>query len=444
MWHAFWNFLDNGLFGPHTRRDTFGAALLRFLRYPYAILRDLVGGELNLRATGLVYATLLALIPALALSFAVLTAFGAHRDLEPLVLEFFRPLGDAAPRITERLMNFAENVRAGLVGVVGLALLLWTLVGTVKKMEDSFNFVWRVERARSLARRIGEYVALLIIGPLVIAAVLAFTKLALDSVASHTRQELAPAAELLRLMFAVAPYAIVTVLFTAMYLILPNTRVRLKPALIGGLAAGIVWAFTGKLFTALVIYTSRLTLVYAGFAIVVALLVWTYLGWLILLAGAQLAFYIQYPNYLRIGHSPLRLSHSEQERLALDVMLRVGQSHHRGAKPWTMEAISHGLTLPGVAVTRVVEALEEAGLLRVTDGDELYPARELAGITLEQIIDAVRSRGTHRVPHAAVSAQGVQALQAQIESAWRGACGGRTLADLVATDPEPEPHARPL
>ena len=81
MWQKFWNLLDHSLFGPHTRGGTPGAALLRFLRYPFAIIRDLVGGELNLRATGLVYATLLALIPAVALSFAVLKAFGAHRAL---------------------------------------------------------------------------------------------------------------------------------------------------------------------------------------------------------------------------------------------------------------------------------------------------------------------------------------------------------------------------
>ena len=95
--------LDRALFGPHTLGDDLFARALRVLRFPYAILRDLLGGELTLRATGLVYATLLALIPLIALSFAVLKAIGAHRELEPFLLEFFRPVGDAGVQITHRL-----------------------------------------------------------------------------------------------------------------------------------------------------------------------------------------------------------------------------------------------------------------------------------------------------------------------------------------------------
>ena len=144
MWQQFWKLLDHALFGPHTLRRTRWRDCCACCAIPTPSLRDLIGGELNLRATGLVYATLLALIPLIALSFAVLKAFGAHREMEPFLLEFFRPVGDAGPQIVHRLMEFAENVRGGLVGVVGLALLLWTLVGTVKKVEDSMNFVWRV------------------------------------------------------------------------------------------------------------------------------------------------------------------------------------------------------------------------------------------------------------------------------------------------------------
>lgn len=431
MWKRTWNLLDHAFFGPHSEADRIGSRAVRLLRYPYAILRDLIGGELNLRATGLVYATLLALIPALALSFAVLAAFDAHRDFEPLVLEFFKPMGDAAPRITERLMQFAESVRSGLVGVVGLALLLWTLVGTVKRMEDSFNFVWRVPRARSLPRRITEYVALLIIGPLVVAGVIGFSRLALSSVASHTPAQLIPTPALTQLMLGLAPYVVVTLLFTAIYLILPNTRVRLVPALVGGLAAGVAWAFTGKLFTELVILTTRLTLVYAGFAIVVALLLWTYLGWLILLAGAQLAFYVQNPNYLRLGHDALRLSQHDQEQLALEIMLRVGRAHRDGTTPWDIEGLSRALALPGIAVSDVSERLEGAGLVTLTDQGRLLPAREISGIALMQVIEATRSTGAGRLPQRMAVTPAVERLQSRLDMARHTACADRTLRDLV-------------
>ena len=153
MWLRIWAFLDWCFFGPASSRAGVPGALLRIMRYPYAVVRDLARGEINLRAMGLVYTTLLSLIPLLALSFAILAAFGVSRDLQPIVFEFFRPMGDpGAAEITGRVMHFVGRVSNRVVGTVGLAVLLWTLVGTIKKVEDSFNFVWRVEHARGFAR----------------------------------------------------------------------------------------------------------------------------------------------------------------------------------------------------------------------------------------------------------------------------------------------------
>ena len=162
------------LFGGASARPGALGATLRLLRYPYAVVRDLSRGEINLRAMGLVYTTLLSLIPLLAFSFAILKIFGGHRDLQPIVYEFFRPVGDAAAaELTSRVMQFANRVSSGVVGSVGLALLAWTLVGTIKKVEDSFNFVWHVDHPRSFARRLAEYTSLLIAGPVLLVGFLA-------------------------------------------------------------------------------------------------------------------------------------------------------------------------------------------------------------------------------------------------------------------------------
>jgi membrane protein len=429
-WQRFWQMLDRALFGSHTLGDNPLARALRVLRYPFAILRDLLGGELTLRATGLVYATLLALIPLVALSFAVLKAVGAHRELEPFLLEFFRPLGAAGVQTTHRLMVFAENVSGSLVGIVGFALLLWTLLGTVKRVEDSLNFVWRVQNARSIARRVVEYAALLIVGPIAVAIVIGFSKLAFDG-ASHAAQDIGVGVHAVNSLITLAPYALVTGLFTAVYVVVPNTRVRFLPALGGALAAGISWAAIGKGFTALVLSTSRLTLVYAGFAVVVAVFVWTYLGWLILLAGAQLSFYLQNPQNLRLGHQVLRLSGNEQERLALDIMARVAQRHHAGEPPGTIDSLSRWLSLPGSTIGDMAEHLERTGLLAIADDGRLFPARDIASIHVRQIFESVRARSSGHHPHPHSSVPGVQHLQEQLEEAWRAACGERTLVDLI-------------
>jgi membrane protein len=431
MWQRIWQLVDHGLFGPHTLGQQPLARFLRGLRYPYAILRDLIGGELTLRATGLVYTTLLALIPAIALSFAVLKAFGAHRNMQPFLMEFFRPLGETAPLMVDRLMQFAERVSGGLVGALGLVLLLWTLVGTVKKVEDSMNFVWRVDRARGILRRVVEFAVLVTLGPLVVATVIGLSSLALDRVGVVTFEDFTLGQKVKELLTWVAPFAIVTSLFTAMYMLMPNTRVRVLPALVGGLAAGITWTALGKIFTGMVVYTSRLELVYAGFAIVVATFLWTYLGWLVLLAGAQLAFYLQNPNYLRLGHAHLRLSNDEQERLALDIMARIAMAHRAGDPPWTIERMSRALSLPGIALANMADHLEKAGLIAQADDGKLFPGREISNIMLADVVLCARRRhvGIEMAQH--VSVPGVLDLQHQMERAWRDACGTRTLADLI-------------
>ena len=432
MSQRIWAFLDWCLFGPASTRVGAAGALLRLLRYPYAVVRDLARGEINLRAMGLVYTTLLSLIPLLAFSFAVLKIFGGHRDLQPIVYEFFRPVGEgAAAELTDRVMQFANRVSSGVVGSVGLALLAWTLVGTIKKVEDSFNFVWHVDQPRSFARRLAEYTSLLIAGPVLLVGFLGLTHAALSS---------APVQEVVRLPLlhrlrgtgiALAPYAMVTAFFTALYMMVPNTRVQWRAALIGALVGGVLWAAVGKMFTAFVVYSTRLTIVYAGFAFVVAALLWTYFGWLILLAGAQLSFYVQNPAYLRLGLQQLRLSSVELEQLALKLMYFVGRTYVAGGRLWSVNRLANELGLPGIAIAQMARAFERAGLLIVTDDDELVPARDTAGISVNEILDIARNQSSGHLAPRYVPVPPVDRLLASVEEARRSRCGELTLRDLI-------------
>jgi len=428
---AFWNWLDRYLFGEYSEGTTPGALTLRLLRYPYAILRDLSRGQINLYAMGLVYATLLSLIPLIAFAFAVLKAFGAHRELAPVIEEFFRPLGEKGSlELTQRVMEFADSVSTGLVGSVGLALLLWTLLGTIKKVEDGFNFVWRVEHARSFARRVTEYIALLIVGPIVVVSFIGLSHRALDSTAGFGRY-MPFWDRLTTWSIEAAPFFMVTAIFTAVYMFVPNTRVKWKPALIGGVAAGVLWVVVGQLFTSFVVYTTRLSVVYAGFAIIVAALLWTYFGWLILLIGAQLSFYVQNRHYLRLGLTELRLSAVQREQLTLKAMYLIARSYQDGKNRWTVDGLAHELGMPGIAISRIVNALEMAQLVTLTDDESLLPARDLGKITIQEIIYIARNEKAGQVAPRPFKVPAVDAIGARIDEAWRRSCGETTLRELI-------------
>ncbi len=439
MWVRIWAFLDWCFFGPASARAGLLGVTLRVLQYPYAVIRDLSRGEINLRAMSLVYTTLLSLIPLLAFSFAVLKIFGGRRDLEPIVFEFFRPLGPtAAQELTVRVLQFASRVSSGVVGSLGLTLLAWTLVGTIKKVEDSLNFLWHVEQPRSFARRVAEYTSLLIAAPVILVG---FVGLLHAAFATGPVQEVVHLPLLQRLRgvgLALAPFAMVTAFFTALYMMIPNTRVTWRAALTGAVVGGVLWAATGKLFTAFVVYSTRLTLVYAGFAFVVAALLWTYFGWMVLLAGAQLSFYVQNPSYLRLGLQVLRLSSVELEELALKLMYLVGRAHVAGGRRWTVNRLATELGLPAVAVAQMTRALEKAALLVVAETDELLPSRDIGSIRVYEILEIARTQSSGHVAPRHVPIAPVDRLLAQLEDMRRHRCGELTLRDLVDEAPRPQ------
>jgi membrane protein len=432
-----WDSLDGVVFSRASGRPGVLRSIARIGRYPYAVLRDVAGGQINMRATALVFTTVLSLVPLLAFSFIIIRELGGHhagRDLQPIVLEFFRPVGAGANDLTNQVLQFAGRLRRGVVGTVGIALLAWSLIGTIQKVEDSFNYVWRVPQPRSLARRVGEFLSLLVVGPVLLGGFIALSRTALLAGPVQVANSLPLLNRLVSIGLHVAPYAMVTVLFLFLYMFIPNTRVRLRPALIGAVVAGVAWAAVGSVFTRFVEYSSRLTLVYAGFAAVIAVVMWTYFGWLILLTGAQLSFYIQNPSYLRFGLRQLYLSAAELEQLALTVTFLVGHNAGSGRPRYTLDAVATDLGVTGLALAPLISALEQARVLKVA-GDQLLLARDPARLPVIDIIEAARHLHSGKPLSRALAIPGVSQLVTQVDAARRASCAGQTLLEILQTSP---------
>jgi membrane protein len=403
-------------------------------RFTYALLRDFLHGDLTLRAMSLVYTTMLAIVPLLAFAFSVLQGLGVHRDLEPVLHGFLAPLGTRADELTDQIIGFVDNVSGSLLGAIGIALLLFSLLTMAQKVESSFNFVWRVDRPRSFVRRFSEYFAFLLVGPVLMSVVLGFTA-TLASTTAMTRLREMGFGRLLDALSWGTPYFLIVASFTLLYVFVPNTRVRLKPALIGGVFAGVLWAGGGSLFTSFIVSMSRYEAIYAGFAIVIVAMYWLYLSWLILLLGAQLAFYVQHPEYLPLGQRAPSASNSTRERLALSTMLAVGRDVERSGHGWRIESLGASLRVPRHQLEPVVTALMDANLLTRTSENRLTPARDLPLIGVTEILGAVRSaeRDSHHEFDDEWNGT-VASVADELERAVRDTLGGRTLADLVDAD----------
>jgi membrane protein len=424
--------LEDGLFQKSRSMGPPWGATLRWLRYPAALIRDWLSGDISIRAMSLAYTTLLSLVPLMVFSFAILKGLGARADLRLIVHEFFRPVGSAATQLTESVMQFVANMRGELLGSIGLAFLVYTVITTIQKVETSFNFVWRVERPRSFGRRFTEYLSVMILAPILLALAIGLLGSAENSPIARWLHAVAPFAAILGALGRVVPYAIVTVVFTCMYAFIPNIRVQFRAALIGGVTAGIIWALVGKVFTAVIVYSSQLVAVYTGFAIVLTTLIWVYLSWLILLIGAQLAFYVQFPQYLRHGQETIELTGSDREQVGLSIMYLIGRDYGAGKRYWNAGRLAAELDVPGIALAPVLARLERAGLIVATEEELFVPGRDPEGILLADIVDAVRSLQIGRLT---IEIHGVTAaaqVMREVEAAVRERLGTRTLKDLIS------------
>jgi membrane protein len=355
-----------------TRFGVAGYVVAIILRYLYALIRDMFQGQLMLRSMSLVYTTLLSVVPLIAFSFSVLKGFGMHKELEPLLFTALEPLGPQGAEITQQVIDLVDNVKGGVLGGISLAFFIYTAVSMVQKVEESFNYVWYVAKRRNFARRLTEYMIVMLIGPVVIVVALGM----IASLRSNTIIQLLLNSDVFGPVFVatskLTPYLLVTGVFTFVYMYMPNTRVRFKSALVGGLAGGFAWATISVIFATFVVAATRTQLIYSGFAVAITTLIWLYLNWLVLLIGAQLAFYFQNPAFLRIGRREPRLSNAMRERLALNIMLLVGRAFREGeTSTETVHTLARTLRIPSITLTPIIAGLETDGLLMSTEDEDL-------------------------------------------------------------------------
>jgi membrane protein len=413
-------------------------SVIASVRVLVVLARQLLGGQLNLRAMSLVYTTLLSVVPLLAVSFSVLKGFGVHNQLEPVLLNFLAPLGAKGVEVSNNIIGFVENVKVGVLGSLGLVFLLYTVVSLTQKVESSFNFVWQVERLRALAQRFSSYLTVILVGPVLMFTALGVTATVMNTSLVQYLISVKPLGEVIVLGSRLIPYLLVIAAFTFIYMFIPNTRVKLLPAVVGGVVAGVLWQTSGWAFAAFVATSTNYAAIYSGFAILILLLIWLYLSWMILLLGAQVAFYVQHPQY--VTREPVRfdLSNRLRERLALQLMFMVADHHLNGREPWTLDAFAQHLGLPMQPVNQVLRLMMDTGFVAETNEEPpaYLPRRDIETIALADLLDVVRSAGESRLltvkslPHQ----DQVEDAMESVRRAVQQQLGARTLRDLVVQE----------
>ena len=426
------NWIDGLMWGDALEKyGVAGRIAAIILRYIYALIRDMFAGQLMMRSMSLVYTTLLSIVPLIAFSFSVLKGFGIHNQLEPYLFKALEPLGPQGADITQQVIDLVDNVKGGVLGGVSLAFFIYTAISMVQKVEESFNYVWYVAKRRNLARRLTEYLAVMLIGPVVIVIALTMIASLESSWLIQVLQGVSWIEPIVAMTGQLTPYLLIAAVFTFLYRTMPNTQVHMKSAIVGGVAGGVIWATVSVIFATFILYSARTLQIYSGFAVAITTLIWLYLNWLILLVGAQLAFYHQNPAFLRMGHRQPRLSNAMRERLALNIMFLVGRAFRDSDKSINVRALARKLKIPSITLTPVIEGLEADGLLTSTEQELLLPGRELSRILLREVLATVREHGetgSYRDPK---WTRAIEGIGTNVDAAVAATVGEQSLADLL-------------
>jgi membrane protein len=432
VYHAIWG-------GRLGTMSAWKAGVMTLARLLLVLMRDLTYGQLTLRATGLVYTTLLSLVPLLALSFSVLKAFGVYNQIDPILLNFLAPLGEKSADVSKWIIKFIENLDVKVLGSIGLALLVYTVLSLMEKIEESVNFIWHVAQLRSFARRFSGYLSLLLIGPVLIFSTIGISSTIMGAARLQPLLALEPiGGAVYALGQAISVFFVIGV-FVFAYYFAPNTKVRLTSAMSGGIAAGLLWQAASWAFAEFARMSTQYAAIYSSFAIFLLFLIWLYFNWLILLLGASIAFYSQHPEYLVLKQGEPRLSNRMRERVALMLMYLVGKTHQDGGPAWTFSSLTQRLDVPSYALQMVLDALEHDGLLVRTGGDPpaYLPSRDIGSIRLEELLHTVRAAGEDRylVPDAVPVPAEIESILSRVNLAIDEQVRDVTLRDLLTPVP---------
>lgn len=461
--------IEHATLGPLSR------ALLKVARVLVITVRGFVNDDCLLRAGALTYVTIFSLVPLLAFGFAVAKGLGADQMLREDVIEPFldRTFGAAAEgapppaieiapgegvdpaddevqdgvddsvtaaammrAVTDKIFDFVDRTKFASLGIFSLFFLLYSGIKLLGAIEGALNDVWGVRNTRSFARRITNYIAIVVLTPLVLITGTTITTF-LRTDALNEYVNLSP-------VLGLVPILTVGLGMTYLFIALPNTKVSLVAALVGGLVGGALWQLAQVLHVEFQVGVARFNAIYAGFAALPFFLLWIYVNWNILLLGSQLSFAIQNePTFTQI-HRTGDVDQAYREALALRLGARVAAPFVTGGEPPTATGLAAELGVAPRIVVQVLERLAAGRLVVRSDeesGEGYLPARDPGTITLHDVLVAMRSNvETSRPPIKRDVDARIDRHLEQLDGELSGSLHNKTLRELARGLGEGDAH----
>lgn len=407
--------------------------LLRQVQTVVLVGRDFSVNKCLLRASALTYYSMLSIVPLLALTFALLKAFGVQNALEPLIMEKLNVGDGEAVRV---IMGYINNTQVGKMGAFGLMFLLVAVISLLTNVEKSFNHIWGVQGVRPLLRRFADYLSVILVGPVLIISAISMT----SSLASHDvvqkLMELQLVGTVILLAFKVAPFVFMWLAFTVLYVFMSNIKVEWRAAFIGGVFGGTLWQLAQWAYVNFQVGVAKYNAIYGTMAALPIFMVWLYLSWVIVLFGLEVTYAKQ---NLRTSGRDLRgseVSRNSYEQVAMALLVTLADRFSHGQTALSQEQLAKQLFIPPRLCRSILRLLLSVGFVSEICshlGRRSYQlGRSAENLSLAVILKEMRNQG-EEVLHLNPHPQTIVALEAcqQMDDLLADGLQGRTLKDLV-------------
>jgi membrane protein len=379
--------------------------LIRQLRIIILAIRGYDEDKCFVRASSLTFYTLLSIVPVVAMFFGVAKGFGFEKVLERRLYENFPGQEEILVKVVNFAHSLLQETQGGVIAGIGMAVLFWSVLKVLNNIERSFNEIWEIKTGRSWGRKFSDYLSIMLISPIFIIMSGSVTVFITTEVEQITQRIalIGMFSPLIFFMLKLLPYILVWMLFTFLYILMPNTKVNFKAGLVGGIVAGTLYQIAQFAYIGFQIGAARYSAIYGSFAALPLFLMWLQISWWIVLFGAELSFANQNVDTYEYEPDCLNISPGFKKLLTLQVTHLLIKNFSNGEKPLTYSQISNHLNMPVRLVHQIIFDLIESGLVSETrtkaDKEFAYqPARDINKMTIQYVLEALDQSGTDDIP----------------------------------------------
>jgi membrane protein len=358
-----------------------------------------------LRASALTFYSLLSIVPVFAMAFGVAKGFGLEKKLETEVLSKMPGQEEAFRRIIEFAQNMLENTRGGLVAGIGVIFLVWVVIKLLGNIELAFNVSWGVQKSRSLGRKFTDYMSLMLICPLLFIMSGSLNVFIVSQVTLITEKItlLGYFSPLIMTSLKLLPFAVIWVLFSFLYIYMPNTRVKWSSGIVAGIVAGTLYQIVQSLYIHFQIGAAKYGAIYGSFAALPLFLIWLQISWIVVMFGAQISFACQNVDTFEYEADCVKASFATRRLMALRIMHLLLNRFETGEDAYNDVQISDELEIPVRLVRFIIEGLIQSKLVSEVRKDDFrnigyQPATSTETMTIKKVLDALDRRGVSDIP----------------------------------------------